>query len=65
MRIEKLTAHIGAEVHGRRPRRGRVATTTCSARIREALLAHKVLFLRDQMISRADHVAFAGRFGDA
>ncbi|MET5020755.1 TauD/TfdA family dioxygenase, partial [Burkholderia pseudomallei] len=29
-----------------------------------ALLAHRVLFLRDQVISRAEHVAFARRFGE-
>src|SRR5439155_7885927 len=33
------------------------------AEIKAALLKHKVLFLRDQNIKRADHVAFAQRFG--
>jgi taurine dioxygenase len=62
MKIEKLTTHIGAEVSG--------IDLTEAARsddlfgeIRAALLAHKVLFLRDQDIARADHVAFASRFG--
>jgi taurine dioxygenase len=32
--------------------------------IRHALLGHKVLFLSDQQISKAEHVAFARRFGD-
>lgn len=32
--------------------------------IKAALLRHKVLFLRDQDISRADHAAFARRFGE-
>jgi taurine dioxygenase len=32
--------------------------------IRALLLKHKVLFLRDQDITRAEHVAFARRFGE-
>jgi len=62
MRIEKLTTHIGAELIG-------VSLAEAArddglfARIRAALLEHKVLFLRDQDIARADHVAFAERFG--
>jgi taurine dioxygenase len=34
------------------------------AEIKTLLLKYKVLFLRDQNISRAEHVAFAKRFGD-
>ena len=34
------------------------------AEIRALLLRHKVLFLHDQTFSRADHVAFARRFGE-
>jgi len=34
------------------------------AEIRALLLKHKVLFLHDQDITRAEHVAFARRFGD-
>ncbi len=34
------------------------------AEIRALLLKHKVLFLRDQQFSRAEHVAFARRFGE-
>ena len=33
------------------------------ADIRAALLTHRVLFFRDQDITRAEHVAFASRFG--
>ena len=62
MKIEKLTTHIGAEVRGID-----LAEAACSddlfAEIRAALLEHKVLFLRDQDIGRADHVAFASRVG--
>lgn len=62
MRVEKLTATIGAQLHG-------VSLADAArdddlfAEIRGLLLQHKVLFLRDQDISRADHVAFAERFG--
>ena len=63
MRIEKLTAHIGAELVG--VDLAEAATNDdLFGTIREALLAHKVLFVRDQLISKADHVAFAGRFGE-
>ena len=63
MRIEKLTTHIGAEIGG-------VSLAEASRNddlfeaIRRELLVHKVLFLRDQRISKAEHVAFAEKFGD-
>jgi len=62
MKVEKLTTHIGAELSG-------VDLTEAAknddlfGEIKNALLAHKVLFLRDQQISQAEHVAFAERFG--
>jgi len=62
MRIEQLTCSIGAELIG-------VSLADAArddalfAEIKQALLQHKVLFLRDQDITRADHVAFAKRFG--
>jgi taurine dioxygenase len=62
MRIEQLTCAIGAELTG-------VSLADAArdsglfAEIRAALLKYKVLFLRDQEISRAEHVAFATRFG--
>jgi taurine dioxygenase len=62
MKIEQLTCSIGAELIG-------VSLSDAAhdaalfAEIKTALLKHKVLFLRDQDISRADHVAFAERFG--
>src|SRR5438045_5117778 len=62
MGIEKLTSHIGAEVHG--VDLGEAARNDdLFGGVKEALLQHKVLFLRDQAISKADHVAFAHRFG--
>lgn len=62
MRIEKLTAHIGAEITGIDLAEAARNADLFEA-IKAALLEHKVLFLRDQAISRADHVAFAERFG--
>ena len=62
MRIEQLTCSIGAELIG-------VSLADAArddglfAEIKHALLRHRVLFLRDQDISRADHVAFAKQFG--
>ena len=63
MRVEQLTCAIGAELVG-------VSLADAArddglfAAIKAELLKHKVLFLRDQDISRADHVAFARRFGE-
>ena len=63
MKIEQLTCAIGAELSG-------VSLADAArddglfAAIKAALLQHKVLFLRNQDISRADHVAFARRFGE-
>ena len=63
MRIEPLTCAIGAELVG-------VSLADAAredalfAEIKAALLKHKVLFLRGQDISRAEHVAFARRFGE-
>ena len=63
MKIEPLTCAIGAEVGG--------VSLADAARddalfqeLKAALLRHKVLFLRDQAITRAEHVAFARRFGE-
>lgn len=62
MKIEKLTTHIGAEVRGVDLAEA-AGNEDLFGEIRTALLEHKVLFLRDQDIRRADHVAFASRFG--
>jgi taurine dioxygenase len=62
MRVEQLTCNIGAELVG-----VNLADAVHDAglfeEIKAALLKHKVLFLRDQEISRGDHVAFASKFG--
>jgi taurine dioxygenase len=62
MRVEKLTAHIGAEVSGVDLAEA-AANDDLFGAVKEALLQHKVLFLRNQDIAKADHVAFAHRFG--
>jgi taurine dioxygenase len=63
MQVEKLTCTIGAEIIG--VNLGDVARSDgLFAEIKALLLQHKVLFLRDQYITRAEHVAFARRFGE-
>ena len=63
MRVENLTTHIGAELSGVDLAEAARNDDLFGA-IREELLKHKVLFLRDQQIGKADHVAFARRFGE-
>ncbi|RDK10024.1 taurine dioxygenase [Cupriavidus lacunae] len=63
MKVEKLTSCIGAELSG-------VSLGDASrdaglfAEIKALLLQHRVLFFRDQDFTRAEHVAFARRFGE-
>ena len=63
IRVEPLTCTIGAELAnvdlGVASR-----DTALVAEIRALLLKHKVLFFRDQDITRAEHVAFARHFGE-
>lgn len=63
MRVEQLTCAIGAELVGVRLGDA-VHDDALFEAIKAALLKHKVLFLRDQQITRAEHVAFALRFGE-
>jgi hypothetical protein len=63
LRVQPLTCAIGAEV-GNVDLGDAARDDTLFAEIRGLWLAHRVLFFRDQDISRADHVAFARRFGD-
>ena len=63
MRVEPLTASIGAELVGVNLAHA-AHDDGLFNEIRSLLLKHKVLFLRDQDISRSDHVAFARRFGE-
>ena len=63
LHVEQSTCTIGAEI-------GNVSLAAAAvddgllAEIRALLLKHRVLFFRDQDISRAEHVAFARRFGE-
>ncbi len=63
IKVEPLTCTIGAELSG-------VSLGDASrddalfAEIHWLLLKHKVLFFRDQDMTRAEHVAFARRFGE-
>ncbi|GAA3484962.1 TauD/TfdA dioxygenase family protein [Streptomyces yanii] len=60
--VEPLTCTIGAELSG--VNLGDAARDDdLFAEIKQLLLQYKVLFLRDQDITRAEHVAFASRFG--
>jgi taurine dioxygenase len=63
IRVEPLTCAIGAELSG--VHLGHASRDDgLFAEIKHLLLKHKVLFLRDQDITRAEHVAFARRFGE-
>jgi len=63
IRVEPLSCTIGAELSN--VNLG-VASRDAGlvAEIRALLLRHKVLFFRDQDITRAEHVAFARHFGE-
>ncbi|HEY3046749.1 MAG TPA: TauD/TfdA family dioxygenase [Polaromonas sp.] len=66
MRIEQLTCAIGAELHDV-SLGDAVRDDGLFKEIYAALLQHKVLFLREQMLeklSRQDHMAFAQRLGE-
>ena len=63
LKVEPLTCAIGAEISdvdlGAASR-----DPALMQEIRSLLLSHKVLFFRDQDITRAEHVAFARHFGE-
>ena len=60
--VHRLTSFIGAEL--RNVSLADAANdASVFAEIKDLLLQHKVLFFRDQPISRADHVKLAERFG--
>jgi len=62
VKYEQLTASIGAELLN--VNLGDAARDDALfAEVKALLLRHRVLFLRDQDITRAEHVAFAERFG--
>jgi taurine dioxygenase len=62
IQVEPLSCSLGAELSG--VDLGDASRDdTLFAEVRALLLKHKVLFLRDQHFSRAEHVAFARRLG--
>jgi taurine dioxygenase len=63
MQAEQLTCAIGAELTGV-DLADAIHDDALFDEIRSLLLTHKVLFLREQDITRAEHVAFARRFGE-
>jgi taurine dioxygenase len=63
LQVKPLTCAIGAEVAG--VNLGEAARSPeLMVELRALLLRHRVLFFRDQDISRAEHVAFARHFGE-
>src|SRR6188768_4374079 len=63
IKVEQLTCAIGAELSN--VNLGKASRDPgLVAEIRALLLKHRVLFFRDQDITRAEHVAFARHFGD-
>ncbi len=63
MKVEQLTCAIGAELSDVSLAEAAV-NDDLFGEMRELLLRHKVLFVRDQDISDAEHAAFASRFGE-
>lgn len=61
--VEPLTCSIGAEL-GNVNLGAAAEDDLLMAEIRALLLEHRVVFFRDQDITRAQHVAFARRFGE-
>ncbi|VTU30689.1 Alpha-ketoglutarate-dependent taurine dioxygenase [Variovorax sp. SRS16] len=63
IQVEPLTCTIGAEL-GNVNLGAAAEDDLLMAEIRALLLKHRVVFFRDQDITRAQHVAFARRFGE-
>ena len=57
----RLSPLIGSEIHGVDLRNDLADGTI--AEIRAILLERKVVFFRDQPVTRGQHIAFARRFG--
>jgi len=60
--VEQLGTHLGAQIHGLDLRQ-EMSPDTFSA-FEAALIEHKVLVLRDQPLTTAQHVALSRRFGE-
>ncbi|AZG16332.1 TauD/TfdA dioxygenase family protein [Cupriavidus pauculus] len=63
MQVRQLSCALGAELQGV-DLADAVRSDDLFGEFRALLLKHRVLFLRNQQFSRAEHVAFARRFGE-
>ena len=63
MKVQQLSCALGAELVGVKLADA-VRSDDLFGEVRMLLLKHRVLFLRNQEFSRAEHVAFARRFGE-
>jgi len=63
MKVEKLTCSIGAQISGI-ALADAIDNDSLFSALEELLVEHRVLFFRQQALSRAQHVAFAERFGE-
>ena len=62
LEIQQLSPVIGAEVRG--VDLSQDLSDAAIAGVRQALLEHRVIFFRDQLITSEQHIAFARRFGE-
>ena len=60
--IEKLTPHIGAEIHG--VDLSKRLDPVVFREIHDALTRHQVIFFRDQRLTHDQHKAFGRAFGE-
>ena len=63
MKVELITCALGAELKGVSLAEA-AKNADLAGEIRQLMLKHKVLFLRDQNISDEEHAAFARHFGE-
>lgn len=63
MKIQRLTCALGAEL-GNVQLAEAISSDDLFGEIRSGLLAHKILFVRDQNLTPQQHAAFAVRFGE-
>lgn len=60
--MERLGRHLGAEIHGLNLKKGMDSTTYRA--FEAVLIEHKVLIVRDQNLTTAEHVAISRLFGE-
>jgi taurine dioxygenase len=61
IRVERLAANIGAEIHGADLAK---LDEAILSEIRQAFLLYQVIFFRDQILTREQHLSFARQFGE-